>query len=203
MCDSNQCNQKLAIQLSKILANAGAAASLQRWSVEDSSRVHQQVADNAEFHADVRSERCFCLFEFFCCSYVENAVHDLKSARELRKEELECVGEEDLVEEMLACYLEGAEEMICSLRVALETFEKVVETLGSLDGNSGSGGVHVQALHGWIADITRMFSAELAHKKLCLARAAELKEGHETLLDWIEEPFINQHLVKSCLEGSE
>jgi hypothetical protein len=134
-------------------------------------------------------------------AYLENAQHDLVSSR-VNLEVMGCL-DRNLKDEIQACYLESAEKMMRSLRVAIETFDKVTESLRSLDAQASvalkqSTDIYSGTLVAWIRDVKRMFGAEAAHKKyvLGLLGSGLDNEGVEMQVKlWTQEPMINHDLI--------
>ena len=136
-------------------------------------------------------------------TYIENAQHDLQSSN--ARPELGCL-DPSLGPEIRACYLESAEKMLRSLRVAIETFDKVVDSLGVLEASAKeSSDLYAVTLFGWIKDVRRMFAAETAHKRLILSLLGSGLDDQAIELHvsrWIEQPMINKSLIEKILKLS-
>lgn len=128
-------------------------------------------------------------------TYAENVKHDFSSSKNFRREFLGCLSNDEVLgREMIASYIVSGEEMLKGLRLSLESFEKIVKTLGKIETKKDSKNIFVSSLDEWVEDVCRMFKAELANKRMCLAVMFERKD--ESVMDvWIEEPFINKDLL--------
>ncbi len=141
-------------------------------------------------------------------TYVENAQHDLSLARSLSGADMGAL-DPRIAPALVARHIESAEKMLRSLRVAVEAFEKVVDSMRVLLSQatvalSPSSDLYCVTLLGWIADVSRMCAAEIAHKKLVLATLgarvdAETVERH--VQAWMAEPMINHSLIAQIEEA--
>ena len=133
-------------------------------------------------------------------TYAENAMHDLQSSRQFKRENLGVLKDDEfLCKEMISCYISSCESMLTSLRLSLETFESVVETLEALELDRKSENFHVLVCNEWVEDVKRMYRTELVNKKLCLAVMMEKKEKDDILKKWIEEPFIAEERINKII----
>ena len=136
-------------------------------------------------------------------TYVENVQHDLRSARGLKPEMMGCL-DPSWAPEIRACYLESAEKLMRSLRVALETFDKIVDSLRVLElpTTENDHDLYTHTLAGWIRDMHRMLAAETAHKKMILSLLGSDSETIDLQVQrWIQQPMINQALWKVIEEA--
>ena len=131
-------------------------------------------------------------------TYIQNVQHDLKSSR-VPVEAMGCL-DPSLRRDIQAAYLESAEKLLRSLRGALDTFDKIVDSLRVLEGQlpKNSPDLYVSTLGGWIRDVKRMFASEVALKRQILYflgtglddRAVDLQVSR-----WLSEPMINPDLL--------
>lgn len=119
--------------------------------------------------------------------YVENCIHDLRT-RDDFSGLASCL--QDQGTRLRAGKIESSEEMFRALRKAVDVMEKALndmEKVGEKEELLKGLTFYHGVVREWQVDVVRMMSAELAHKRLCLAAASV-----ESMSRWMEEPLIDK-----------
>ena len=142
-------------------------------------------------------------------TYVENASIDLTEAHAFDSTHLGVL-DPDLVGEIRSASFASGDRMLRGLRMAVDAFDRVVESLQNIQGRveklRDPKQFHLTVLIDWIDDATRMFRAEAMHKRLVLATVEGITDSlavERTLLPWLEEPYLNRALIQKIKEALE